>query len=173
MHITQHTDYALRVLIYLGENTERLATISEISERFEISRSHLMKVVNQLVREGFVHGLRGKGGGLRLAREAASIRIGDVVLRMERDMDLVECFGEGSKCLLDPGCKLKSALSNALKAFLASLDEVTLADLLGTPKTRTLHQIHPLTPRGSAAPKPRPARSRARDETAPTDLPTS
>ena len=63
MHITQHTDYALRVLIYLGENTDRLVTISEISERFEISRSHLMKVVNQLVREGFVLGLRGKGGG--------------------------------------------------------------------------------------------------------------
>jgi Rrf2 family transcriptional regulator, nitric oxide-sensitive transcriptional repressor len=141
MHITQHTDYALRVLIYLGENTDRLVTISEISERFEISRSHLMKVVNQLVREGFVLGLRGKGGGLRLAREAAMICIGEVVRRMERGMDLVECFGKDSKCLLDPGCKLKFALSNALMAFMSTLDEVTLADLLGTPKTRTLRLI--------------------------------
>lgn len=153
MHITQHTDYALRVLIYLGENTERLATISEISQRFAISRSHLMKVVNQLVREGFVQGLRGKGGGLRLAREASSIRIGEVVLRMERGMKLVECFGADSKCLLDPGCKLKLALSNALQAFITSLDDVTLADLLGTAKTRALCPSQPLVQRSG-----RPAR---------------
>ncbi len=139
MHITQHTDYALRVLIYLGENPERLATIAEISERFEISRSHLMKVVNQLVREGFVEGLRGKGGGLRLGKDANRIKVGDVVRRMERGLNLVECFGKNNNCLLDPGCKLKTALANALKAFLTSLDEVTLADLLGTPNTRLLH----------------------------------
>jgi len=142
MHITQHTDYALRVLIYLGENTERLVTISEIAERFDISRSHLMKVVNQLVREGFVQGLRGKGGGLRLARDAVAINVGEVVRRMETDMDLVECFGQESKCLLDPGCKLKFALANALKAFMASLDKVTLATLIGTPGTRKLRVLH-------------------------------
>ncbi len=139
MHITQHTDYALRVLIYLGENPERLATIAEISERFEISRSHLMKVVNQLVREGYVEGLRGKGGGLRLGRDAHEIKVGDVVRRMERGLNLVECFGKDSRCLLDPGCKLKLALANALKSFLASLDQVSLADLIGTPNTRLLH----------------------------------
>lgn len=141
MHITQHTDYALRVLIYLGENPDRLATIAEISERFDISRSHLMKVVNQLVREGFVEGLRGKGGGLRLGRDAQSIGIGDVVRQMERGLDLVECFGKDSKCLLDPGCKLKLALANALKSFLASLDQVSLADLIGSPNTQRLHVI--------------------------------
>jgi Rrf2 family nitric oxide-sensitive transcriptional repressor len=172
MHITQHTDYALRVLIYLGENTDRLVTISEISERFDISRSHLMKVVNQLVREGFVHGLRGKGGGLRLARDAAAIRIGDVVLRMERGMDLVECFGADSKCLLDPGCKLKFALSNALKAFMASLDEVTLAELLGTPKTRMLRQIDPAASRNpDPSPRRRPPSNDA--ATPATDVSTS
>jgi Rrf2 family nitric oxide-sensitive transcriptional repressor len=164
MHITQHTDYALRVLIHLGENTDRLVTISEISERFDISRSHLMKVVNQLVREGFVQGLRGKGGGLRLARGAEAIRIGDVVLHMERGMDLVECFGAGSKCLLDPGCKLKFALSNALAAFMASLDAVTLAELLGTPKTRMLRQLHPVA---SRSPTPAPRRRPPRNDAAP------
>lgn len=142
MHITQHTDYALRVLIYLGENSGRLVTISEIAERFEISRSHLMKVVNQLVREGFVQGLRGKGGGLRLARDAVAINVGEVVRCMESDMHLVECFGHESKCLLDPGCKLKFALADALKAFMASLDQVTLATLIGTPGTRKLRVLH-------------------------------
>lgn len=139
MHITQHTDYALRALIYLGENPARLVTISEIAERFAVSRSHLMKVVNQLVRAGFVQGVRGKGGGLRLARPADAINVGDVVRHMEKGMDLVECFGPQSSCLLDPGCQLKRALDDALKAFMASLDTVSLAALLGTPVTRQLH----------------------------------
>jgi len=139
MHITQHTDYALRVLIHLGANTERLVTIAEVSERFEISRSHLMKVANQLVREGFVEGLRGKGGGLRLARAPAEINVGDVVRRMERGMDLVECFGRDSQCLLTPNCRLKGVLGSALDAFLAVLDRVSLADLITAPERRVLH----------------------------------
>lgn len=151
MHITQHTDYALRVLIFLGENTDRLVTIAEISERFGISRSHLMKVVNQLVRGGFIFGLRGKGGGLRLVRDAASICVGDVFRHMERDIALVECFGNSSQCLLDPGCRLKSALSHALGAFLDSLAAVSLADLLDTPSTRVLRHSHPLLRHDGAA----------------------
>lgn len=139
MHITQHTDYGLRVLIYLGTNPDRLVTIAEISERFDVSRSHLMKVVNQLVREGFVEGLRGKGGGLRLARAAASIRVGAVVRQLERGMELVECFGAHNACLLDPGCRLKGVLAGALAAFMQHLDDFTLADLLGKPEQRLLH----------------------------------
>ncbi len=130
MHITQHTDYALRVLIYLGACPERLVTVKEVSERFEISRSHLMKIVNRLVTDGFVDGLRGKGGGLRLGRPAEEIVVGDVVRRMEPGFDLVDCFRADGTCLLAPGCRLKSAFSTALQAFLVSLDGVTLADLI-------------------------------------------
>lgn len=130
MHITLHTDYALRVLIYLGANEHRLATIQEISGRFEVSRSHLMKIVNQLIRNGYVEGLRGKGGGLRLARPAARIGIGQVVRDMESDLALVECFAGESRCLLTGSCRLRAALGNALDAFLGSLDRQTLADLL-------------------------------------------
>lgn len=131
MYITQHTDYALRALIYLGTNEDRLVTIQEISERFAVSRNHLMKVVNALIRAGFVEGVRGKGGGLRLARMPKTISVGAVVRQMEPGMDLVECFGAGCECILDPGCKLKVGLSKALAAFLKVLDEMTLADLLG------------------------------------------
>jgi len=141
MHITQHTDYALRVLIHLGSNTDRVVTIREISACFDISRSHLMKVVNQLIREKFVIGTRGNGGGLRLGYAAAAIVVGDVVRRVEPDMKLVECFAEGCNCILDPNCKLKSTLANALQAFLRALDQVTLADLLGTPETKLLQVI--------------------------------
>jgi len=139
MHITLHTDYALRVLIYLGANQHRLATIQEISERFEVSRSHMMKVVNQLIRNGYVEGQRGKGGGLRLARPAAQIGIGRVVRDMESDLALVECFDTGSRCLLTGSCRLRAVLGNALDAFLASLDRQTLADLLSPKQHEILH----------------------------------
>ncbi|NQD37900.1 Rrf2 family transcriptional regulator [Permianibacter sp. IMCC34836] len=131
MRITQYTDYALRVLIYLGLQPDRLATIGEIAERYAISRSHLMKVVNQLVQEGFVEGVRGKGGGIRLALPAGEIRVGDVVRKIEPDLILVECFGPGNHCVITPACDLKRALYEALQAFLKVLDSYTLADFLG------------------------------------------
>lgn len=140
MHITQHTDYALRVLIFLASNEHRLATIQEISERFEISRSHLMKVVNQLIRKGFVEGVRGKGGGLRLARPVSEIMIGEVVRKMETDLALVECFSEANHCLLTPACLLKGVFATALGAFLSSLDQVSLAQVL-TPAQRDLLHV--------------------------------
>lgn len=146
MHITQHTDYGLRLLTYLGANSERQVTIGEISERFDISRSHLMKVANQLVRDGFVEGIRGKGGGLRLARAPADINIGAVVRRMERGMELVECFGSSSNCLLTPNCRLKGVLAEALEAFLRVLDRVSLADLLGAPQKQLLHFVRQVSP---------------------------
>ncbi|MCB1930071.1 MAG: Rrf2 family transcriptional regulator [Rhodocyclaceae bacterium] len=144
MHITQHTDFALRVLIYLGACPERRVTVREVSERFEISRSHLMKIVNQLVGDGFVEGTRGKGGGLRLKRPPEEIVVGDVVRRMEPGFDLVECFRADSGCLLASGCRLKGAFKHALDAFLASLDGVTLADLVvQRPRLRGVLQIVP------------------------------
>ncbi|WP_227817739.1 Rrf2 family transcriptional regulator [Nitrogeniibacter aestuarii] len=131
MHITQHTDYALRVLMFLAANEHRRPTIKEISDTFGISRNHLMKVVNALIREGFVQGMRGRGGGLRLAQPPAQIRIGTVVRVMEPGLNLVECFGTGGECLLQPGCRLTGVLSRALEAFMAQLDAATLADIVG------------------------------------------
>ena len=141
MHITQHTDYALRVLIFLASNEHRLATIQEISERFEVSRSHLMKVVNQLIRNGWVEGLRGKGGGLRLARPASGIMVGEVVRKMETDFTLVECFSDTSRCILTANCQLKGVFARALEAFLASLDGVALSEGLGPSQRQLLHVL--------------------------------
>ncbi len=147
MHITQHTDYALRVLLHVGSNPERRVTIAEIAERFMISRSHLMKVVNQLVRDGILDGHRGKGGGLSLARAASEIRVGEVVRRMEPGMALVECFGTGGRCVLTPACKLKGALAQALDAFMRVLDGYSLADLLDNPETVRSLQLLPVPAR--------------------------
>lgn len=141
MHITQHTDYALRVLIFLASNEHRLATIQEIAERFDVSRSHLMKVVNQLIRYGFVEGLRGKGGGLRIARPAAEILVGDVVRKMEADFVMVECFKETSSCILTERCRLKGVFANALGAFFASLDQVPLSQVVTPAQQQLLHVL--------------------------------
>lgn len=146
MNITQHTDYALRVLMYLGACPERRVTIKEVAERFDISRSHLMKIVTELVAKGFVDGARGKGGGLKLARATAEIGVGEVVRRVEPSLELVECFGTQSHCLLDPACRLKGALDSALQAFLAALDRVSLADLVGN-DTRLHEELGLETPR--------------------------
>jgi len=129
MQLTLHTDYALRVLIYLAQKDDELATISEITDFYRISRNHLVKVVHHLAQENFVHTTRGKHGGMRLARAAKLISIGQVVRRMEPSFDLVECFNNNSQpCAVVPICALKEVLHRAVSEFLALLDQFTVAD---------------------------------------------
>ncbi|WP_082494271.1 Rrf2 family transcriptional regulator [Methylobacterium sp. Leaf108] len=130
MRLTRYTDYSLRTLIYLGLNDTGLSSIAEIARAYRISESHLTKVVHQLGRLGLVHTLRGRGGGLRLARPPAEIVVGAVVRQTEEDLALVECFSGGA-CAITAPCRLRRALGEALAAFLAVLDGYTLADLLG------------------------------------------
>ncbi len=131
MRLTRYTDYALRVLIYLGSHPDKLSTISEIAAYHNISRNHLMKVVHQLGSWGYIDTLRGKGGGIRLAHPASEIIIGDVVRHTEENLEIVECFTPGnSDCMILPGCRLKGVLNEALDSFLATLDLYTLADFL-------------------------------------------
>jgi len=132
MQLTLYTDYSLRVLVYLGLKTDELATISEIADNYGISRNHLVKVVHNLSSHGFIDAVRGKGGGLRLARPAAQINIGDVIRHTEPNFDLVECFDKDDPggCPIISMCKLKGGLRKAFRAFMAVLDEITLADVL-------------------------------------------
>ncbi|RKQ72329.1 Rrf2 family transcriptional regulator [Oceanibaculum indicum] len=131
MRLTVHTDYALRMLIHLGLLEGRTGTIDAVAEAYGISRNHLMKVAHRLGREGFVETIRGRGGGLRLARPATEIRIGDVVRATEEDFALVECFPPLSRaCAITPACTLRHVFAEALDAYFAVLDRSTLADLL-------------------------------------------
>jgi Rrf2 family nitric oxide-sensitive transcriptional repressor len=131
MRLTQYTDYALRTLILLGLKGETLATIAEIAERYGISENHLMKLVHALGRMGYVETMRGRNGGLRLARSPAEIRLGEVVRRTESDFALVECFDAGRNgCPITGSCVLESVLAEALQSFMRVLDAYTLADLL-------------------------------------------
>ncbi|ONG56088.1 Rrf2 family transcriptional regulator [Pseudoroseomonas deserti] len=133
MRLTLHTDYALRTLIYLGLRQERRVSIREIAEAHRISENHLVKVVHNLGRGGFIETTRGKGGGLRLARPPEAINVGAVVRFTEEDMALVACFQDpatGGGCALIHACRLQGLLGEALAAFLAVLDGQSLADLL-------------------------------------------
>lgn len=142
MQITRYTDYSLRVLIFLSlqEENQRM-TISDISDHFKIPRNHLVKVVHKLGILKYIHTTRGKNGGLRLEMAADQIRIGQVIQHMENTLDVVDC-NSPSPCPLTPGCKLKSILAMATDAFIAVLDQYTIADLQHKPdQLKTLLHI--------------------------------
>ncbi|MFC7411840.1 Rrf2 family transcriptional regulator [Hydrogenophaga atypica] len=142
MHLTQWTDYSLRVLMYCAASEER-ATVSEIAQAHGISRSHLTKIVMALSSMGLLETTRGRGGGLRLLKPADAIVVGDVVRQTESDLTLVECFdSERNTCRLDGHCRLKSALREAMKRYMEVLDGVTLADLVAP--TSGAHRSHQL-----------------------------
>ncbi|MGF6116285.1 Rrf2 family nitric oxide-sensitive transcriptional repressor [Janthinobacterium lividum] len=131
MRLTAYTDYTLRTLMYLGVHRDRLVTIQDIADLHSISKNHLMKVVHQLGLSGIVETVRGRNGGLRLARDSAEINIGTVVRETESDFFMAECFNkENNTCPLTPDCLLKAKLGQATAAFLAVLDTVTLASIL-------------------------------------------
>jgi Rrf2 family nitric oxide-sensitive transcriptional repressor len=134
MRLTLHTDFALRLLMLLALEPDKLHTIEEAARRYRISRNHLMKVVQTLAQQGFVDSQRGRGGGLRLARPAGEINLGAVVRVTEDSLALVECFEAGrNACVIAPVCGLRSPLGEALTAFFAVLDRYTLADLVANP----------------------------------------
>ena len=129
MRLTTYTDYGLRLLMYVALKGGELATIQEVADAYGISKNHLMKVAYNLGQHGYLETVRGRGGGLRLARRPEKIGLGDVIRRMEDDFALVECFEPTNTCCIAPACRLKGILGEALKAYLAVLDRYTLADL--------------------------------------------
>ena len=140
MRLTQWTDYTLRVLMYCAasQGREQPVTITEIADRHGISRSHLTKIVQQLGALGLLETTRGRGGGMRLARDARDINIGDVVRHTETDFNMVECFDPLlNQCGLIQRCKLKGLLHQATASYLAVLDAMSLQDLL-VPETSTI-----------------------------------
>jgi Rrf2 family nitric oxide-sensitive transcriptional repressor len=131
MKLTTFTDYCLRVLIYLGTDADRRATIAEIAASFNVSESHLMKVVHFLGKQGWVATVRGKGGGMSLGAPAGSICLGDVVRASEGAPVPAGCFGVSEDhCSIARLCRLRSVLGEAVRAFLCVLDQYTLADLV-------------------------------------------
>lgn len=126
MRLTRYTDFAMRVLLYLGRDPQRLCSIAEIAKAYGISQNHLMKVINDLVNAGYLTSVRGRNGGVRLAQSPQQINVGALIRHTEDGFDLVGC----GTCIIAPSCGLTSVLDEALGAFLAVLDRYTLADVL-------------------------------------------
>jgi Rrf2 family nitric oxide-sensitive transcriptional repressor len=131
MRMTRYTDYSLRVLIHLALEGEGLCSIAEIARTYDISHNHLMKVVNALARDGFVETVRGRGGGMRLARPADQISVGEVVRKTEEGFELADCGG----CRLSPACGLTGAFAEGMAAMLRVFDAYTIADLVADKAT--------------------------------------
>lgn len=140
MRLTLMTDYALRLLMHVAQHPDRLCTIAEVARSHGISETHLMKVTHQLGLQGWITTVRGKGGGMRLAKPPHEINLGAVVRGMEPDFHLVECFSDGSRCTLTGRCRLTGVLYGASQAFLDHLDRHSLADVL--PTSDTMQTIH-------------------------------
>src|SRR6516225_6407416 len=140
MRLTYSTDYALRLLMLVGLEAQRLVTIEEVADRFGISKNHLMKVAYQLGQAGYLETVRGRNGGLRLGKAPSQIVVGEVVRKIEPDFAVVECENPGRYCRIAGCCTLRSAIREAVHAFLEKLDEYTLEDLL-RPKTKLRHLL--------------------------------
>lgn len=136
MRLTLHTDYALRLLMLLAVEPDRVHTIEEVARRYGISRNHLMKITQTLAQAGFVDSLRGRGGGLRLRGAVESINLGAVVRATEDGFELVECFDRArNRCVVSSACGVRGPLEEALGAFLEVLDRYSLGDLVRNPGT--------------------------------------
>lgn len=156
MRLTLKTDYALRTLLFLGRQKGQLVAIATVAQAHHISENHLVKVVHELGRKGFIETIRGKGGGIRLAQGIESKSVGDVVRAMEDDLALVACFGQqdaANTCALTDDCRLQSILYEALKGFLQTLDRYTLGDVMAAAEEKnhaaqlkkSQEQVIPLT----------------------------
>ncbi|WP_263080464.1 Rrf2 family transcriptional regulator [Endozoicomonas sp. Mp262] len=129
MKLNKQTDYALRILIYSAlEPGERLLSIQEVTDVYDFSRNHVMKIVQKLGQLGYLKTVRGKGGGFHIGREAIHINLGQLVRDMENSLALVDCAQPA--CQLSPGCQLKHVLAEAMEAFMGVLDKYTLDDMI-------------------------------------------
>lgn len=135
MRLTDFSDYAVRLLMYAAARKDDLITIEEVSGVYKISRTHMMKIANTLTRAGYLKAVRGRSGGLALAKPPHEIGLGEVIRTTEKsDFALVECFGAGNECIITRCCRLRGILHEGLDAFDAVLDKYTLADLMLRPK---------------------------------------
>ena len=131
MKLTNFTDFGLRALILLADRKGEVLSAAAIADHFNVSRHHMAKVLQELAAAGYLVGIRGAQGGVRLAKDPRDIRIGDVVRSLDKDQALVDCFREGwNDCAFLPRCRLKGMLARAKEGFLRELDRFTISDCL-------------------------------------------
>jgi Rrf2 family transcriptional regulator, nitric oxide-sensitive transcriptional repressor len=130
MHLTQYSNFALRTLQFVALRSPEVVTVDEVARAHRISRAHLVKVSHELGRRGYIETIRGRNGGMRLARPAQDISVGEVLRWTEAPLELAECFNsDTNSCPLIGVCHLSRGLQRALRAFFVVLDDLTIADI--------------------------------------------
>jgi Rrf2 family nitric oxide-sensitive transcriptional repressor len=130
VRLTQYSNFTLRTLQFLALRAPEIATVDEVARAHKISKAHLVKVAYELSQRGYVETLRGRNGGMRLARKADDITVGEIIRWTEAPLELVECFNpETNTCPLQGHCHLSRGIQRALRAFLSVLDDLTIADI--------------------------------------------
>ncbi|HRK61469.1 MAG TPA: Rrf2 family transcriptional regulator [Candidatus Omnitrophota bacterium] len=144
MQLTYFSDYSLRVLIYLAVKKDK-ASIAEISRAFGISKNHLVKTAQHLIKLGYISSIRGKTGGITLAKPPRSINLGKIIQQLEPHMDIVECFTPQTKtsCAITPVCRLKSVFQEAKRAFISALEKYSLADIVRNKEALSRYILQP------------------------------
>lgn len=140
MRLLRSTDLALRVLMRLAVAGAATPTTREVAEGMEVPYTHAAKVVAELQHLGLVDARRGRGGGLALTERGRTASVGAVVRSFEGDGDVVDCEGT-APCPLNAACRLRGALRRAQEAFFATLDPLTVADMVESPTGPLLLQI--------------------------------
>lgn len=131
MQLTRFTDYGLRTLMYLASRPEEMSSVKEISEHYGISRNHLVKVVHRLAQLEYIETTKGKGGGIKIAKNTEKLRLGDLIKELEPNMNMVECFdAKTNTCRITGSCQLKHYLFEAMQNFIDTMNKYTLADTL-------------------------------------------
>lgn len=139
MKLNANTDFLYRALIYVALHPDRLVTAREIAEAYELSHNHISKVCQELIRHGFFHAQRGRGGGIQLARKPEDIRLGELLYLGEESPRVIDCeTGIGGICRIAPACRLKGYFAQAQRAFLDTLNSHTLAEVISQPKLAAL-----------------------------------
>ncbi len=141
MHITKYTDYSIRVLVYLAVHRNELCTIGDIANSYDISKNHLMKIVQALNTKGYLMATRGKNGGLRLQGNPSEINLGELVRDIEGESKMVECFGADNQCIITESCQLKHIFYEAQENFYQTLEKYTLLDLVGEKMQAPLRKL--------------------------------
>lgn len=144
MKLRWHTDFALRALMYLAF-AKRKATVDEIAKAYQISKDHLLKVVQDLARHGYVRTSAGRRGGVELAKPAEQLDLGEIVARLEGRAGVLDCVSSPQVCPLEPGCKLRMVLIRAENAFYEELAGITIAQMAGTQENKELGGLHNLS----------------------------
>lgn len=127
-YITSFTDYGLRTLMYVATRSEHTTSVKEIAEHYGISRNHLVKVVHRLSQLGYIETTKGKGGGIKIAKDTEKLRLGDLIEQLEPNMNTVECFAKTNTCRITGSCQLKHYLFEATQNFINTMNKYTLAD---------------------------------------------